>query len=322
VIAMLGVLGLGVCGYLAAGWSLGDAIYMIVITLSTVGFTEVRPISGAWLRLHTTLVIVFGYIAVSYTLAGLVALLTEEELRRYLGTQRVKRQIEALRDHVIVVGLGRMGTQVCAELESRGTPFVVIDRDAETIEALERRGWICIQGDATEEKVLLDAGLRTARALVAAIPDDAVNVFITLTAREQAPRVQILARAEHQSTQHKLERAGASHVVLPAAIGAQRIVAMITNPSAVSFAELVSQRFTLEIEMDEVEVSRGGDFSGKTLRDLDIQRRTGVIVIAIKHVDGSIDFPPTGSEALLPGDRLVLLGGRAKLGEFRAVYSA
>jgi voltage-gated potassium channel len=315
------VLLLGIGGYLVAGWSLSDALYMVVIAISTVGFTEVRPIVGPWLRAHTILVIVFGYLAVSYTLAGLVALLTEEELRRYLGIQRVKRQIESLRDHVIVVGLGRMGTQVCSELEASGVPFVAIDRTPEKIEQLERRGWICIQGDATEERVLLDAGLRMARAVVAAIPDDAINVFITLTAREQAPRVQILARAELQSTEHKLERAGANHVVLPAAIGAQRVVAMIRNPSAVTFAELVTQRAALEIEMDEIEASRGGDFAGKTLRELDIQRRTGVIVVAVKRGDGTIDFPPSGSDELSAGDRLVLLGRRPNLEQFRSLYS-
>ena len=311
---------LGVIGYLLAGWSPGDAIFMVVITLSTVGYTEVRPLATAWLRLHTILTIVFGYLAVGYTLATVVAVITGEELKQYLGKQRVKRQIDALKKHVIVVGLGRMGTQLCTELETAGVPFVIIDRDPLKIDALEQRQWLGLQGDATSEAMLEAAGLGRARALVTAVPDDAFNVFIALTAREMAPGVEILTRAEDPSTLRKLQRAGADHVVLPTAIGAQRIATLLTNPTAVQFTELVTKRGTLEIEMDEIEVVAEGPFVTRTLRDLDIGRRTGVIVIAVKHSDGRVEFPPSGSEPFQPGDRIVLLGRRANLADFHAEY--
>jgi voltage-gated potassium channel len=313
------VIAYGVAGYMLAGWSFGDAVYMVAITITTVGFTEVRPVAG-WLRLHTILIIATGYVAVGYTVAVLVAFFAEAEFKRLLGTQRVKRQIEALRGHVVVVGLGRMGTQVCLDLEAAGVPFVVIDRGHDRLVEIERHGWLHVLGDATEEQTLEEAGLRRARALIAAIPDDAVNVFITLTAREIAPDVEIFARAEQPATQRKLQHAGANHVVLPAAIGAQRVVSILTRPAVVRFAELVSHPAMVEIEMEEVEVVEGGRIGHKTLRDLDIGRKTGTVVVAVHRTKGMVEFPPVGTEPLMPGDRLVLLGRRADLDRFRAEY--
>lgn len=307
----------GIGGYMLAGWSLSDAIYMVAITISTVGFTEVRPLTTPWLRAHTILVIALGYVAVGYTIASLVALLAEEELRRLFGSHRMKRQIDALRQHVIVVGLGRMGLRVCTELEAAGVPFVVIDVGHDKLAEAERHQWLAVQGDATEERVLDEAGIKRARALVAAIPDDAINVFITLSARELAPDLQIFARAEMSTTEQKLKRAGATQVVLPAAIGAQRIVTMLTNPAVVTFTELVTNKATLEIELDELVVSPSGSFVSSTLRELDIGRKTGVVVVAVKHADGRVDFPPDGSKEFIAGDRVVVLGRRGDLKDVR-----
>ena len=314
------VVAFGITGYLWAGWSLEDAIYMVAITMSTVGYTEVRPLSTGWLRFHTILVIVFGYLTMGYTLATLVAVITGEELKLYLGKQRVKRQIDALSQHVIIVGLGRMGSQLCQELETAKVPFVIIDRDPGKITEIEQRTWLGVQGDATLEATLESAGLLRARSLVTTVPDDAFNVFIALTARELNPSVLIITRAEDPSTYRKLQRAGSDHVVLPTAIGAQHMATLLTNPTAVQFTELVTQRGTLEIEMDEIEVTANGPFARQSLRDLDISRKTGVVVIAVKHPDGRVDFPPTGTEPFLPGDRIVLLARRGNLAEFHAQY--
>ncbi len=321
MLAVALVVVLGVAGYRIAGWSLSDSIYMVAITISTVGFTEVRPLSTNWLRLHTILLILFGYVAVGYTLATLVAVITSEELKQYLGKKRVKRQIEELKQHVIVVGLGRMGTQLCTELQTAGVPFAIIDRDPLKMAEIERRQWLGIQGDATLESTLQSAGLAQARALVTTVPDDAFNVFIALTARDLNPSVLILTRAEDPSTLRKLQRAGADHVVQPTAIGAQRIATLLTNPTAVQFTELVTQKGTLEIEMDEIEVQAGGPFAKLSLRELDIGRRTGVVVIAVKHPDGRVEFPPSGTEPFQAGDRIVLLARRGNLADFHAQYN-
>jgi voltage-gated potassium channel len=310
----------GVIGYVATGWSFADALYMVVITISSVGFTEVRPVDSPYLRVHTMLVIAFGMVAVGYTLAGILRFVAEDELAKLLGHQRVKRMIDHLSGHTIVAGMGRMGDLLCEELAAAAEPFVLIEISAEKLTIAAARGWLHVAGDATEEEVLARAGLARAKNLVTAIPNDAANVFITLTARQMNAHVQIIARAERSSTQKKLKQAGANHVVLPAAIGAHRIVSILTNPSAVEFIELVTHRSSLAIEMDEVAVTDPGPFAGQTLRDADIGRRTGVIVVAVKRVDGRVEFPPKGDEPFAAGDSIVLLGRRANLMHFREAF--
>jgi voltage-gated potassium channel len=322
VVAVSFVVVFGVFGYMALGWNAFDGLYMVVITVSGVGFAEVHPVVSTLERIHTMLVICFGVVAVAYTLAGFVQFVAEGEIQQLLGSQRVRRQIDVLNNHVVVAGFGRMGTLVCDELADAGEPFVVIDHSGDRVPEIERRGFLYVVGDATEEKSLLDAGLRRAKALVTVVPSDADNVFITLTARELAPDVQIVARAEHPTTQKKLLQAGANQVVLPAAIGARRIVTLITNPSAVQFAELVTQRAHLALEMDEFTVEAASHLSGHSLRDADIGRRTGVLVIAIKHFDGRVEFPPSGDQPFATGDSIVLVGRRANLDQFRLQFCA
>src|SRR5262245_20847445 len=224
LLANLTVCTFGVVGYVAQGWSVPDALFMVAITISTVGYGEVRPLDTVALRVHTMLLLLFGTVTLTYTVASVLQFVTEGEIARILGHQRVKRQIDSLSGHMIVAGLGRMGLLTCAELAEAGVPFVVIERTGERLADLEARGWLSVVGDATDEDVLREAGLLRARALVITIPNDAENVFITLTAREIAPEVRILSRAEQPTTQKKLLQAGANHVVLPAAIGAHRLV--------------------------------------------------------------------------------------------------
>jgi voltage-gated potassium channel len=309
-----------VLGYVAFGWKPFDALFMVIITVSGVGYGEVLPLNSPWLRLHTMLVIVFGLFAVAYTVAGFVQFVAEGEIQQLLGHKRVRRQIETLTNHTIIAGFGRMGALLCADLEAAGEPFVLIENSTARSPEIERRGILYVLGDATEEKALLEAGLDRARALVTTVPSDADSVFITLTARQIAPKIVIVARAELPSTQRKLHHAGANHVVMPAAIGAHRIASLLTNPTAVEFAELVTQRSSLQIEMDDVPVEAGGPFDGLTLRNADIGRRTGVMVIAVKRVDGRVEFPPSGDEPFAAGDSIVVLGRRTTLDQFRREF--
>lgn len=310
----------GVAGYMSMGWSFLDAIYMVIITVSTVGFGEVRPVDSVGLRIHTMVLIVVGTVTLTYIVASLVQLVTEGEIQRILGHQRVKRQIDQLRDHVIVAGMGRMGLLIAAELGEAGVPFLIVERLPERLPELQAREWLFVLGDATEEEVLREAGLDRARALVTVIPNDAVNVFITLTAREMAPKVRILARAEQPSTEKKLIQAGADHVVLPAAIGASRAVTTLLNPGAIQLTELVTRNTGLAFEIAEVSVEPGSPFSGRTLRDADVGRRTGAMILAVKRADGPVDFPPRSDEPLRVGDGILLLGRRENLERFRELF--
>jgi voltage-gated potassium channel len=320
--AVMSVTAMGVAGYVTLGWSPFDALFMVVITISGVGFGEVRPMGSTAERIHTMLVIGLGMLAVAYTIAGFVQFLTEGEIQRLLGHQRMRRQIETLSDHTIVAGYGRVGGLVADELDAAEIPFVIIERSPERIAEVERHPYLYVMGDATEEKVLRDAGLERAKVLITALQSDAETVFITLTARQMAPKVMIVARAEQPTTLKKLRQAGANHIVLPASIGAHRIVSLLTNPTAVEFAELVTQRSRLAIEMDDIPIRPGSPLQGHTLRDADIGRRTGVIVIAVKRADGRVEFPPSGDEPFAHGDSIVVLGRRTNLDQFRSQFAS
>jgi voltage-gated potassium channel len=317
LIAILVVTLYGVLGYRAVGWNLFDAFFQVMIIISGVGLGEVQPIDSPLARIHTILVIMLGISSVAFTLASLIQFLAESEILTFFDRQRMMKQIETLSGHTIVAGYGRVGALVCAELAAAGQDFVVVELDPHTAEEIRSHGFSCVIGDATEEKVLEEAGIERARVLISAMPNDAENVFITLTGRQLCPHLLIIARAEQPSTVPKLKHAGADHVVMPAAIGAHRIVSLVTNPAAVQFAELVTQRTSLAIEMDEIPIQAGCLLAGRSLRDADIKRRTGVIVVAIKRADGRLEFPPSGDEILEAGDSVVVLGRRDKLDWFR-----
>ena len=314
------VMAFGVWGYIHRGWSWSDSFYMVVITISSVGYSEVRPLTTLGERIHTMMVIGFGQIAVAYTVAGFVQYLTEGEIRNYLGQHRMKRQIAALTGHAIIVGFGRIGTLVAEELLANQVPFVVVEKSSDRFAEIERRGYPYVVGDATEEETLRSAGIDRAKTLISVLATDAENVFLTLNARRMMPGLEIIARADQQLTLKTLRQAGAQHVVMPAAIGAHRIVSLLTNPSAVEFAELVTRHSSLAIELEEIPVRARGPLDGLTLRDADIARRTGVIVIAIKRANGRVEFPPAGDDPFVEGDTAVLLGLRSNLDALRRIF--
>ena len=322
VLAEIIVVLYGVLGYVVLGWTPFDALYMVVITISGVGFGEVRAMGTTAERIHTMMVITFGMVVVGYTLGRFIQFLTEGEIEDLVGHRRMRRQIEMLEGHTVVAGFGRVGSLVCDGLAAAEIPFVVIENDKALLPEIESHAFLFIAGDATEEKVLRDAGLERAKVLVTSMPNDAANVFITLTARQMAPQVMIVARAEIPSTPKKLRQAGANHVILPALIGARRIVSLLTNPTAVEFAELVTQQSSLAIEMDDVPIRAASTLEGRTLRDADIGRRTGVIVIAVKRADGRVEFPPSGDEPLCKGDSIVVIGRRSNLDQFRKLFES
>jgi voltage-gated potassium channel len=307
----------GVAGFMIMGWTFIDALYQVVITISGVGFDEVRPLSTAVLRVFTMSVIGLGMLSVAFTLGSFVQFLTETEILEYFGRHRMSKHIQSLSGHIVIAGFGRLGGLICDELAAREQVFVLIDQSPERAATAEARGFPIVTGDATEEDVLRHAGVDRAKVLVTVMPNDAQNVFITLTARQMSPQLIIVSRAEGLSTPKKLKQAGANHIVMPAAIGAHRIVSLLTNPAAVEFAELVTNRSSVELEMDEILIGPANALAGRSVRDADIKRRTGVIVIAIKRSDGRLEFPPNGDELIAAGDSVVVMGQRHHLEQFR-----
>lgn len=216
-------------GYMAAGWSWVDAVYMVTITIFGVGYGEVRPIEEPWLKFFTIGVILAGCSSLIYVIGGFVQMLAEGEVERMLGMRNRSREIHQLNDHTIICGYGRVGQMLAAELASQGESLVIIDRGAPRVKRAIADGYLAVEGDAEDEEVLRRAGLLEAKTLASVLPDDAANVFITLTARDICGSVRIIARAEAPCTERKLIRSGASNVVMPAAMGAIRIAQLATS---------------------------------------------------------------------------------------------
>lgn len=215
--------------YIAAGWSVLDAAYMVVITIFGIGYGEVQPISDPMLKIQTMSLIIVGCLSGLYSCGGFIQLLTEGEINRALGAQRMTRGIRKMKSHAIICGFGRVGQLLALQLKEEGTPCVIIDNKASRLEEAKSLGLSVIHGDASTDETLKQAGIARARTLASVLPNDAINVFITLTARDLNSEIEILARAECPSTEYKLLRSGADHVVMPAAIGALRMAEIIKS---------------------------------------------------------------------------------------------
>lgn len=311
---------IGTAGYVVRGWTLLESMYMVVITISGVGYKEVRPEMTPGDRIWTMLVIIFGLTSAAYFVGGVIQLMAEGEINRAFGRRRLSRQIEGLSDHIIICGFGRMGLLVCEDLARAKIPFLLIDRDPDRTTEADRDGYLYLLGDATEEETLVTAGITRARGIVTVLPSDADNVFITLTARGLNEKIQIIARAELPSSQNKLLQAGADRVVLPAAIGAQAITALLTQPAALELMELVTGRQRVDLQINEFSIPEQSPLNGSTLAEAEVRNRTGVIVVAIKRPDDTVVFNPESDLPLRDSDLMVVMGRRDNIDRFREEY--
>ena len=303
-----------IVGYVLAGWTVLEAVYMVTITIFGVGYGEVRPINDPSLRLFTMGVIIAGCTSAIYVMGGFVQMIAEGELNRFLGARRMTRGIEKLSDHAILCGFGRVGRILAEELAGSSQNFVVIDTNQERLQEAESAGMCVLVGDATEEKVLEAAGIANARVVAIVLPDDAANVFITLTARELNRDVEIIARGEFPSTEKKLLRSGATRVVLPAAIGATRIARLITRPSAEDILADKRQQATLSDDLEqiglritEVRIPVNSDFCDQALEDISFGTRHQFVVIAVRSSDGTVTRSPLPTYQLQKDDAIVVL---------------
>ncbi len=308
-----------VCGYRLAGWGFLDAIYMVVVTLSSVGYRETGQMTPT-LQVFTIALIVFGVSTAVYIVGGLAQMMAEGEINRALGLRRVTREIERLSGHVILCGYGRMGEVLAGELHRRKHPLVVIDNDPERITEAISSGYLALTDDATEEEALLHAGVQRAKTVVITLPTDAEILFVTLTARNLNPQLQIIARAELRSTEKKLIQAGADRVVLPAAAGALRMAAMITRPSTVELIELVAGHHVAEVEIDELTIPPESPLVGCTVRDSQTRSRHGLLIVAVRHAGGELKFNPDANTVFLGDDQVIVMGQTADIERFRGEY--
>jgi len=285
-----------------------EAIYMTIITVTTVGFGEVRPLSSAG-RVFTMVLMLSGVGTILYLLTTLTQLVVEGKLRQIMGRRSLEKAIRSLKDHYIVCGYGRIGALVTEMIIGADREVVVIDNSEEATRRLESEGIHYVLGSATEDESLLAAGVERARGLIATVSSDADNVYIVLTAKDMRPDLFIIARATEPGSERKLRHAGADKVVSPYFIGARRIAQAVIRPSVADFIDLTFHSTTEQpLRMEELAVGPHAELAGVSLKDSGIRQKLDLIVLAVKKSDGSMRFNPPADTVVEVGDTLIAMG--------------
>lgn len=284
-----------------------DGLYMTMITISTVGFQEVKPLS-TYGRIIAMLIISTGITIGAYTIGSVVRMVIEGELAKTFGRRKLEKTILKLKDHYIICGYGRIGSLICEDLKANDIAFVIIENDPAIIEQIKNDRHLFLSTDATSEETLLNAGIMKAKGIVSAVRSDADNVYITLTARGLRPDIFILSRASDVKSEQKMKRAGATKVVSPYLIGGRRMAQAIIRPTVVDFIDIAMMNNHLGLIMEEVHIAKGSRMAGKNLIQSNLRNDFGIIIVAIKKNRDDMIFNPTPQELLAVNDILVVLG--------------
>ena len=303
------VLLIGTLGYMIIeGWSFVDALYMTVITVASVGYKEVHDIS--YMGRLFTILFIMGSVGVTVYVAGVVVqFMVEGRLRVIMGRRKLDRLIDHLKDHYIICGYGRIGRVLCKNLIRRKpVDIVVIDNNPNLVPIMEKDKILYVHGSAADESVLLKAGIKRAKGLVAALGTDVDNVFLVLTARQLSPNLEIFARASLDESKSKLIAAGANSVESPYEMGARNMAQRILRPTVTNFIDLAFTHRRKDIQMEEIPVNKVSKLAGVMLKDSGIRQRFNLIIIAIKKPDGGMLFNPSFEAVITPGDTVIAVG--------------
>ena len=310
------LVGIGTFGYkLIEGppWTLFDGLYMTIITLATVGYGEIHPLTSAG-RAFTIILLLLGGGLGAYAIGSIAQFIIEGKLRELWGKRRMKDRINAMKHHYILCGAGNTGLSVVSELKRRGVSFVVVENDGKRVEELLEEDLPTIEGDATLDESLVEAGLERASGLVTTLPHDADNVFVTLTAKGVNPEIFGVSTASKLESVPTLKRAGANYVVSPNIIAGSRMASVILRPSVVDFLDATMTGEDHALQMEEIHVRRGSYLDNKALKDADIRRRSGAIIVSVRKNSRSI-INPEPTCVFEADDILIVLGDRDQIGK-------
>jgi voltage-gated potassium channel len=316
LIILLTIILIGTFGFhFIEGWSLVDSFYVCIATLSTVGYGDFAPETTAG-KFFTIFIIIFGVGTMFYSLVLMAETFIEARVRNLLGRGKLEKIIKKMNNHYIICGGGRIGFLICRELMAGKMPCVVIDNNPDVIQKARDEGFICFKGDATQDKILVEAGIKRAKGIVCVLPSDAENLYVILTAKELNQNIYIMARSEEEESEHRLLRAGADRVMSPYTLGGVRMAMAILRPAMLDFIEISTRGQSLELRMEEVSVCTGSPFISQSLEDSGIRKRYGLIIVAVKKDSGKMIFNPMANYIIEEGDRLIAMGEDENVKQF------
>jgi len=314
-IAIALTLAMGTVGFtVVEHWPLFDSFYMTLITITTVGYEEIHPLSQGG-RIFNSFLILFGVSTMFFAIGGMTQIIIELELNQYFGKRRIRAMIENLSNHYIVCGYGRVGRGAATALRSAGVSFVIIDRNDDKVERAIHDGMLGVQADANSDDTLRDVGIMRAAGLIATLSTDADNLFLVISARTLNPELKISARIAEITSSDKFRRAGAEYVFAPYDITGNRMAEALIRPHVYQFLDFTTRPgdLGLNVSLDQVPVSETSELVGQSLRHLQLRRDLGIIVLAIRKPDGDMLFNPPAEAEICGGDCLIVMGAQDAL---------
>lgn len=315
------VLTTGVVGYMyLSGYSFTDALYMTVITVSTVGFSEVEPLNDQE-KLFTIFLITISIISFGYTVSAFTEYIISGQLFQQLKLKKVQKKIEKLNGHTIICGFGRNGKQSMIKLQNYKKDFVIIEKAEEIINDIDLQGFLNVKGDATTDEALIKAGIKGADNLITALPSDADNLFVVLSARQLNANCRIISRASNESSYSKLKIAGANNVIMPDKLGGDHMASLVVTPDVIEFVGRLTIEGETTANLEEISVNDlPKEYLDKTILDLDLRRKTGCTVIGFKAPDNSYLINPEASIVLQKDSHLIVLGRPEQISKLRVLF--
>ncbi|HRG57525.1 MAG TPA: potassium channel protein [Bacteroidia bacterium] len=318
---ILAMVSIGIVGFITIEqYSFLEAFYMTIITIATVGFQEVRPLSDAG-KVFTAFLIITSFGTFAYAISAITKYVVEGEFNYYYKFFKVNNTIQKLSNHVVICGYGRNGKQAATVLQSNNQNFVIIEKNETLVEQVREHGFLCVQGDCTQDEMLYKTGIANARALITTLPIDADNLFVVLTARSINPNLTIISRASDDNSDKKLKIAGANNVIMPDRIGGAHMASLVIKPDVIEFLDHITGQGGPNINLEEIVFSELPEqLRNHTIKDLEVRNKSGANIIGFKTAHGEYVINPSADTKIIPGAKLFVLGTPEQVSKLREIF--